>query len=73
MSKYIFKDRITNRICCGEVDSQAASSSTKQKDEYVRSKTQNNPTVSTKPRNEDISRFVCKLIRDPEVFEGFPG
>lgn len=33
------KDRVTNRVCRGEIDSQAASSSAKQKDEYVRSET----------------------------------
>jgi len=33
------KDKITNRVCCGKINSQAASSSAKQKDEYVRSET----------------------------------
>lgn len=59
----VYKDRITNRVCRGEIDSQAASSGAEQKDKYVRPETRNSPTDSvTIPRNDDISHFVCKLI-----------
>lgn len=53
-------DKITNCVCGSEVYSQASSSGTQQKDEYVRPETRNS---SCRSNSRVQRRFICKLIR----------